>query len=124
MKKISAVHGAARNLPVFRLCYWIADHSPSGLLSSGLGAAPGPEVYYAVMPYPICAGCLGGMNASNALTGTNSHELCEATTDPVGNGWYDNPNNAEIGDLCAWNFKQVSGYTVQLEWSNQQNKCL
>jgi hypothetical protein len=82
------------------------------------------KVYYAVMPYPTCNGCLGGITAFNALTGTSSHELCEAITDPIpGSGWYDN-TNGEIGDICAWNFKQVSGYTVQLEWSNQQNKCV
>jgi hypothetical protein len=82
------------------------------------------KVYYAVMPYPTCSGCLGGMNAFDALTGTSSHELCEAITDPVpGSGWYDN-TNGEIGDICAWNFKTVAGYKVQLEWSNQQNKCV
>jgi hypothetical protein len=60
----------------------------------------------------------------DALTGTSSHELCEAISDPVpGSGWYDNVNG-EIGDICAWNFKQVAGYTVQLEWSNQNNKCM
>jgi hypothetical protein len=81
-------------------------------------------IYYAVMPYPLCAGCLGGMNAFEALTGTSSHELCEAITDPVpGAGWYDDANG-EIGDICAWNFKQVSGYNVQLEWSNEQNRCV
>jgi hypothetical protein len=82
------------------------------------------SVYYAVMPYPTCAGCLGGMAALDALTGTSSHELCEAITDPVpGSGWYDNVNG-EIGDICAWNFKKVAGYTVQLEWSNAQDKCV
>jgi len=82
------------------------------------------KVYYALMPYPTCSGCLGGMNAFNALTGTSSHELCEAITDPVpGSGWYDHVNG-EIGDICAWNFKNIAGYTVQLEWSNQQNKCV
>ncbi len=82
------------------------------------------KVYYAVMPYATCSGCLGGLAAIDALTGTSSHELCEAITDPVpGSGWYDN-TNGEIGDICAWNFKQVAGYTVQLEWSNQQNKCV
>jgi hypothetical protein len=82
------------------------------------------SVYYAVMPYPTCAGCLGGMAALDALTGTSSHELCEAITDPVpGAGWYDNVNG-EIGDICAWNFKKVAGHTVQLEWSNAQNKCV
>jgi hypothetical protein len=82
------------------------------------------KVYYAVMPYPTCNGCLGGMKAFDALTGTSSHELCEAITDPIpGQGSYDNING-EIGDICAWSFKKASGYTVQLEWSNQQNKCV
>jgi len=82
------------------------------------------SVYYAVMPYPTCSGCLGGLAAFDALTGTSSHELCEAITDPVpGSGWYDNANG-EIGDICAWNFKTVAGYKVQLEWSNQQNRCV
>ena len=82
------------------------------------------KAYYAVMPYPTCSGCLGGMAAFDALTGTSTHELCEAITDPVpGSGWYDD-DNGEIGDICAWNFKKVAGFTVQLEWSNQQNKCV
>lgn len=82
------------------------------------------KIFYAVMPYPTCAGCLGGMSAFDALTATSSHELCEAITDPVpGAGWYDSVNG-EVGDICAWNFKKIGGYTVQLEWSNQQNKCV
>jgi len=82
------------------------------------------QIYYAVMPYPSCSGCLGGLTALNALTATSSHELCEAVTDPVpGNGWYDQ-HNGEIGDICAWQFKTVAGYTVQMEWSNAQNKCI
>lgn len=82
------------------------------------------KVYYAVMPYPTCSGCLGGEQAFDALTGTSTHELCEAITDAVpGAGWYDD-NNGEIGDICAWNFKQVAGYNVQLEWSNNANKCV
>ena len=80
--------------------------------------------YYAVMPFPTCAGCLGGQTVFNALTGTSSHELCEAITDPVPpTGWYDN-KNGEIGDICAWKFKKVGGFNVQLEWSNKLNKCL
>lgn len=82
------------------------------------------NIYYAVMPYPSCAGCLGGLQVFEALTGTSSHELCEAITDPIpGSGWYDDVNG-EIGDICAWSFKQVDGYTVQLEWSNRQEKCV
>jgi hypothetical protein len=82
------------------------------------------KVYYAVMPDPNGAGCLGGLAAFEALTGTSSHELCEAITDPVpGSGWYDG-QNGEVGDICAWKFKTIAGYNVQLEWSNLQNKCV
>lgn len=81
-------------------------------------------IYYAVMPYPSCAGCLGGLTTLDALTGTSSHELCEAITDPIpGKGWYD-AKNGEIGDICAWNFKTVSGHNVQMEWSNTNGRCV
>jgi hypothetical protein len=81
------------------------------------------SVFYAVMPYPLCAGCLGGQAAFDALTGTISHELSEAITDPIpGNGWYDD-KNGEIGDICAWNFKKIGLYTVQTEWSNAKGRC-
>ena len=83
------------------------------------------RIYYAVMPYPDCGGCTGGLSPLDALTSTSSHELCEAITDPVpGQGWYDDPGNAEIGDLCAWQTKQVAGSTVQLEWSNRASACV
>jgi hypothetical protein len=82
------------------------------------------NIYYAVMPYPACSGCLGDLSALDALTATSSHELCEAITDPVpGTGWYDDANG-EIGDICAWQFKKIGSHTVQLEWSNKQNKCV
>ena len=90
----------------------------------GYHDAIGSSTYYAVMPYPSCAGCLGSSSVKDALTGTSSHELCEAITDPVpGTGWYDD-HNGEIGDICAWQFKTVNGYNVQLEWSNKNNKCI
>lgn len=82
------------------------------------------QIFYAVMPYPGCQGCTGGMDAFTALTSTSSHELCEAITDAIpGQGWYDD-NNGEIGDICAWKTKQVGPYTVQLEWSNNAGKCI
>ena len=82
------------------------------------------NVYYAVMPYPGCAGCLGGLAAVDALTSTTSHELCEAVTDPIpGQGWYDD-NNGEIGDICAWKTRTLGNYTVQLEWSNRAGSCI
>ncbi len=84
----------------------------------------GGTIYYAVMPYPGCPGCAGGLAVLDALTSTSSHELCEAVTDPVpGSGWYDDANG-EIGDICAWTTKTVGAYTVQLEWSNAAGKCV
>jgi hypothetical protein len=85
---------------------------------------PTHDIFYAVMPYPGCTGCLGGLTAFNALTSTSSHELCEAITDPIpGQGWYDD-NNGEIGDICAWHTKQLGNYTIQLEWSNKASACI
>jgi len=82
------------------------------------------EIFYAVMPYPSCSGCVGGLQPFDALTSTSSHELCEAITDPIpGQGWYDD-TNGEIGDICAWQTKKVGDYTVQLEWSNRANQCV
>jgi hypothetical protein len=82
------------------------------------------QIFYAVMPYPGCGGCTGGLPLLDALTSTTSHELCEAITDPIpGQGWYDDANG-EIGDICAWKTKTVGTYTVQMEWSNKLNRCV
>jgi len=90
----------------------------------GYHNAAGTDLYYAVMPYPGCTGCAGGLALLDALTSTSSHELCEAITDPVpGEGWYDD-QNGEIGDICAWQTRKLGSYTVQLEWSNRQNACI
>jgi hypothetical protein len=84
----------------------------------------GSGTFYAVMPYPGCSGCTGGLTPFDALTSTSSHELCEAITDPIpGQGWYDDANG-EIGDICAWQTKKVGAYTVQLEWSNKAGACV
>src|ERR1700730_14095944 len=82
------------------------------------------QIFYAVMPYPGCPGCTGGLKPFDALTSTSSHELCEAITDPIpGQGWYDD-SNGEIGDICAWKTKKIGHNTVQLEWSNKASQCL
>ena len=84
----------------------------------------GGRIFYAVMPYPSCPGCLGNQSDFEALTSTCSHELCEAITDPVpGQGWYDDANG-EIGDICAWQTRSIGGYAVQREWSNRAQACV
>jgi len=87
------------------------DHSAGGL-------------YYAVVPYPDCAGCRGGLPLLDALTSVCSHELAEAITDPVpGRGWYDDANG-ENADICAWQNKRLGDYAVQLLWSNRAAACV
>ena len=81
-------------------------------------------LYYAVVPYPNCSGCLSNLAPLDALTSVCSHELAEAITDPVpGQGWY-NDANGEIGDICAWQNKTLGAYEVQLLWSNRAKACL
>jgi hypothetical protein len=90
----------------------------------GYHDSTGGNIFYAVMPYPGCSGCTGGLTVADALTSTSSHELCEAITDPIpGQGWYDD-NNGEIGDICAWKTRTLGGYTIQLEWSNSAGACV
>jgi hypothetical protein len=87
------------------------------------------EIFYAVLPWPECSGCmgLGGDNDSfKALTVVASHEIAEAITDPIpGQGWYDSIYG-EIGDICEQqgNIKQLGQYTVQLLWSNTRASCV
>jgi hypothetical protein len=102
----------------------MSDGSASCRDFCGYHNATPNNVFYAVMPYPGCTGCQGGLDTFPVLCSTSSHELCEAITDPLpGQGWYDD-NNGEIGDICAWKTKQVAAYTVQLEWSNQSSSCV
>ncbi len=82
------------------------------------------NIYYAVMPYPGCTGCTGGLSVIDALTSTTSHELCEAITDPIpGQGWYDD-THGEIGDICAWKTRSLGNHKIQMEWSNKAGACI
>ncbi|MDB4952963.1 MAG: hypothetical protein JWO36_532 [Myxococcales bacterium] len=98
------------------------------------------NVYYGVMPdmTGACAsGCGGAASAFANQTSVASHELIETVTDAevglstvVGPplAWYDS-TNGEIGDICNATQGTFTGtdsvtYTVQKEWSNQQNACI
>ncbi|HKW41005.1 MAG TPA: hypothetical protein VJN39_07145 [Gemmatimonadales bacterium] len=82
------------------------------------------QLFYAILPYPNCPGCLGGVGVLDALTSVCSHELAEAITDPIpGQGWYDDAQG-EIGDVCAWRNKKLGSYVVQLLWSNRAQACV
>ena len=90
------------------------------------------NIFYAVIPFINCDGCISGQNLPfDSLTEVSSHELCESITDPDqddnGNptGWNDdNLNPGEIGDICNFQATQLGGYNVQTEWSNQASACV
>jgi hypothetical protein len=99
-----------------------------------------PEFYYSVLPDFTTGGMTSGCGAGTRYqneTSVSSHEMIESTTDAevglasvVGPplAWYD-PTNGEIGDICNAQQAAIVGgdghtYTVQKEWSNQQNNCV
>ena len=45
------------------------------------------QIFYAVMPYPDCSGCMTNLATLDALTTTSSHELCEAHHRPGSRKW-------------------------------------
>jgi PKD repeat protein len=80
----------------------------------------------------ICdIGCGGGTMVQNQES-VHTHEIIEAVTDPMNGlstlGWYDWPDNGEIGDLCNQNehLLAINGHNwvVQAEWSDTQNSCI
>ena len=75
--------------------------------------------------------------AGDSMASVLAHEMAEALTDPLANGWYDAAGN-EVGDLCAWNFVNAStapggaisnlqlstgSYLVQALWKGSSGAC-
>ncbi len=91
----------------------------------------GTEVRFAVIPDQNSGACSTNsicpiqLAAFARQTIVASHELVEAVTDPDGMGWLDNNQQCgEIGDICVGQPGTAAGYTVQLEWSNKNAKCI
>ena len=102
-----------------------ADGTKSCKVFCGYHGNIGHTIFYAVEPYLTCRGCTYGGGPADSLTKVSSHELCEAITDPMGDGWYDDsPPGNEIGDICNNSIGQLGGYTVQTEWSNALGRCV
>jgi hypothetical protein len=81
------------------------------------------NVYYAVIPYATCNGCVFQGGFLDTLTEVSTHELCEAITDPTGKTWWDPSTGNEVGDICNRDTVRLGGYLVQTEWSNKQAGC-
>jgi hypothetical protein len=83
----------------------------------------GSGIYYAVIPFANCNGCVFPGNFLDTLTEVSSHELCEAITDPTLGTWFDPNTGNEIGDICNRQAVRLGNYLVQTEWSNSQTSC-
>jgi hypothetical protein len=84
----------------------------------------GSSIYYAVIPYVRCTGCVFPGNFLDTLTEVSSHEFCEAITDPTLNTWWDSNTGNEIGDICNRQTAGLGGFIVQTEWSNKESACV
>ena len=99
----------------------LAYHSSSANLSLD------PQLYPFIVIPTMCA-----YNDPHELSVMLSHELIEATTDPIPfTGWLDNNSNdsnsqREAADICSQNYDGVylaDGLKVARYWSNQDNSC-
>ena len=84
----------------------------------------GSTIYYAVVPYVTCSGCIFPGNFLDTLTEVSSHEFCEAITDPTLSTWWDTNTGNEIGDICNRQTTVFGGFLIQTEWSNNQSACV
>jgi hypothetical protein len=148
--EISALITAGR-LPAPNANTYYPVHFPSGMTITapdgsrscvqfcayhGTFVRAGVNVNYGVIPDIGQSGCAGGCGGSTVTNNTDSvasHELIEAVTDPAVGlatvfgpplGWYDQPDNQEIGDLCNAQQGTSCGFTVQKEWSNAAGACV
>jgi hypothetical protein len=106
------------------------DSSTSGLLgyhSSFIGSDSAGSPFtanYAVIAQPIGNTPIKGLGIFQDLTAITSHELAEATTDPeplTNPAWINPANGEEVADPGEGQFGALSGYIVQVLWSNAAN---
>jgi hypothetical protein len=133
-------HGKTITSPGGQSCVGGGFCAYHGTISNAGGKG---EVYYGVHPdFQAGSGCEVGCGAAPTAFGNYtqvaSHEMVETITDaevglaqtfgpPL--GWYDQPLNQEIGDLCNDQHATIVGgdgvtYDVQTEFSNAANDCI
>jgi hypothetical protein len=89
----------------------------------------GNSIYYAFVPDAPSSGCRHGLAEQDSITQAASHEVMEATTDPLGTGWTTQQGN-EIGDLCngqGFNYPDLltgKSFRLQEMFSNKSLSCV
>ena len=106
----------------------VAVNGPAGAGAScsqfcGYHDSFGANIFYAVIPFANCNGCVFPGAFLDTLTEVSSHELCEAITDPTLATWFDPNTGNEIGDICNRQTVRMGNFLVQTEWSNEQTAC-
>ena len=84
----------------------------------------GTGIYYAVIPFVNCKGCVFPGQFLDTITEVSTHELCESITDPTLSTWWDPNTGNEIGDICNRQTVRLGNYLVQTEWSDEQQACV
>lgn len=110
---------------------------------SNIGTKPKTAIIYSNEPYGDTTVCQVSLAPSpnldpvaDAAATVASHELTEATTDPLGNAWFSSFGN-EIGDLCAYKYGTLTWdstnanemwngnfYLLQQEYDNHVGDCV
>ena len=83
-------------------------------------------VNYAVIASPVGNGDDGSLTDFQTITHAVSHELAEAVTDPLGNGWVDGATGDEIADVVdqPGNIAFLNNYVVAGLWSVAQQTAV
>ena len=104
-----------------------AYHADAAQLVSGQISGQISGLIYAAMPYSVWDSRTGldcngsdtfpqGDPPVDVIASSYVHEVAEAITDPVGEGWIDRRGN-EIGDLCAYTYGPTSSTSTGARYS-------
>jgi hypothetical protein len=125
-------------------CAYVTSISNPGYCAyHGFFSTATSTVIYGNEPYGDLSVCQAssipspnGDAVADAAASTASHELTEATTDPLINAWYD-ASGFEIGDLCAYTYGSYTWgssnanemwngdlYVLQMEYDNHAGGCV
>jgi len=90
----------------------------------------GNDTIYSIEPWQQLNGCTAPTDTiQNDTSSTLSHELTEALTDPHGDAWWRSSDGQEIGDICRFNYSNITmqpnsiTYNIQEEYINSKEAC-
>jgi hypothetical protein len=120
-------HPDEENIPVVYMVFLPSElnHTPLSIPEAGRHSAylDFNNLWFS----SLYVGWVGNDGHLGTITGTFSHELVEALTDPEGDGWQVEPRSRfnwhEIADVCASGIL-LNGVVMASYWSNLDNACI